>query len=495
MATIVRNEAIDPRTLGSVEREALVSSLYAVHNEIFDGVSREEFAAYVVESRAEKTRIQLSYGDGGELAGYLAMHAFRPTLRGETCTVLRAEAGLRRAYRGNSSTAGFAFSNVLQARFEYSGPTFYLGCLVHPSSYTIFGNNAPTVWPAPGVEIPEDLFDLMMHLGEEFHLEMVDPARPLVRKVGWITRDTEAERRYWRTCDRPAARFYIEQNPGYTQGHGLLTLMPLDAATAAKTAVQLGTSRIKKQLHRTMGSLERSVLRRQLDAYTAEELLSTVEEITGLDLDAVRQAGLLGTRFPVSARQTLFRAGDPADAMYVVVEGSLFVLDDSQPGGEVVIDQLGPNTLIGEMAIMTGHPRTATVRAAIDSVLLRLTKEDLQKLLSAEPRLESALWQHIHGRMFALLLRQIPTHEELPREAKEEWFAAGSSHALAENQRLELPSESALVLTQGKLVVEAANEWMSLSAPALVKTSENSTVTATSTARFAVLPGKPPEPA
>lgn len=391
---IVRNEAIDPKALGSSEKDALVSALYSVHSEIFDGVSREQFAQYVVDSPAERTRIQLSYGENGELAGYLAMHAFRPTLRGEACTVLRAEAGLRRAYRGNASTAGFAISNLLAAQWDYSGPLFYLGCLVHPSSYTIFANNAPAVWPAPGVEIPEDLFDLMMRLGEEFHLEMVDPARPLVRKVGWITRDTDAERRYWQTCNLPGARFYLEQNPGYTQGHGLLTLLPLDPVSAAKMILNTGASRLKKSIQRTVGSIERNLWRRSLDALTAEELLQTVEEITGLDLDTVREKGLLGTRYPVSSRQTLFRAGDRADAMYVVLEGSLFVLGDSAEG-EIVMNQLGPNTIVGATEMMTGQPRSTTVRAAIDSVLLRLTKEDLAKLLSAEPRLEAALREYI----------------------------------------------------------------------------------------------------
>ena len=394
---IVRNEIVVPSLLGPAEKEALISLLYSVHCEIFDGVNRDEFARYVVESTAKRTRIQLSYGENGELAGYLAMHAFRPLLRAEECTVLRAEAGLRRAYRGNASTAGFAISNLLATHWEYNGPLFYLGCLVHPSSYTIFANNAPAVWPAPGVEVPDDLLALMMQLGEEFHLEMVDPARPLVRNVRWITRDTEAERRYWQACNMPGARFYLEQNPGYTQGHGLLTLVPLDLASAAKMVLNTGASRLKKSLQRTMGQFERHVVRRPLDASTAEALLATVEEITGLELDSVRTQGILGTRYPVSSRQTVFRTGDSADAMYVVVEGSLFVLDDG-PDGEIVMDQLGPNTIVGETELLTGEQRTTTVRAAIDSVLLRLTKEDWSKLLIAEPRLEAALLEHMQRR-------------------------------------------------------------------------------------------------
>jgi len=488
---IVRNETVDPSTLSASETESLISSLYAVHSEIFDGVSREQFAKYVVCSPAKRTRIQLSYGHDGELAGYLAMHAFRPLLSGKECTVLRAEAGLRRAYRGNSSTAGFAISNLLKTKWDFGGPLYYLGCLVHPSSYTIFANNAPAVWPAPGVDIPPELFDLMMQLGEEFHLEQVDPQRPLVRDVGWITRDTEVERRYWQTCDLPGARFYIEQNPGFTKGHGLLTLLPLDLASTAKMVMNTGTSRLRKEIRRTVGSLERNVLRRTLDAPTAEELLQTVEEVTGLDLDSVRNVGVLGTRYPIAARQTLFREGEPSDAMYVVLEGSLLVLGDS-PEGELVIDQLGANTLVGELEMMTGQPRATTVRAAIDTQLLRLSKTDLDKLLAAEPRLGSALWEHIHGRVFALLCRRIPRLAQLSRHTQEAWFSAASSHVLTDPQQFTVLSPALLVLSKGKLVVDRAGELMSVAAPALIPVAEGSAVQATGEAYFALLPPQPP---
>ena len=483
---IVRNEVVEPSTLSTADQEALISSLYSVHCEIFDGVSRDQFAQYVVRSTAKKTRIQLSYGENGEIAGYLAMHAFRPQLRGEECTVLRAEAGLRRAYRGNASTAGFALSNILKTHWEYSGPLFYLGCLVHPSSYTLMANHVPTVWPGQGVDIPDDILDLMMRLGEEFHLDIVDPSRPLVRHVGWITRDTEAERRYWQTCDFPVARFYLEQNPGYVQGHGLLTLIPLGMREAAKTVWSSGTSRLRKTIQRTVGSMERKVLRRKLDAQTAEELLETVEEITGLDLDAVREQGLLGTRYPLASRQTLFRAGDKADAMYVVLEGSLFVMGEDADG-EYVIDQLGPNTLVGEMAMMTGQTRAATVRAAIDSVLLRLTRAELDKLFSAEPRLETALWDRIHGRVFGLLARRHPEWSASSREQLEQWFVTAASHTLDENTSMDIPAGSTLILSAGELVEGGEGQSEPLVAPALRTIAGNVMVRAQTKAHFALL--------
>ncbi len=88
----------------------------------------------------------------------------------------------------------------------------------------------------------------MEELAAEFGLEKVDAARPLVRKVGWKTRETEAEREYWQHCDKPAARFFIEANPGYVEGHGLVTVVPVTAAILLRLFRTLGETRLRKPL-------------------------------------------------------------------------------------------------------------------------------------------------------------------------------------------------------------------------------------------------------
>ena len=101
MASITRVEIIEPSRLSEPEVQSWINRLYAVHCEIFDGVSRDEFARYVVRSAADKTTIQVSFGADDQIAGYIAVHAFLRSFRGAPCAVVRAEAGLRRAYRGD----------------------------------------------------------------------------------------------------------------------------------------------------------------------------------------------------------------------------------------------------------------------------------------------------------------------------------------------------------------------------------------------------------
>jgi CRP-like cAMP-binding protein len=83
----------------------------------------------------------------------------------------------------------------------------------------------------------------------------------------------------------------------------------------------------------------------------------------------------------VAAGRHLMRQGDPADAMYVVDEGTLaveLVLDD---GKVVEIERLGHGAVIGDLGLLDGRPRTAGVRALDDARLLRLDRQEFEFLL------------------------------------------------------------------------------------------------------------------
>jgi len=70
MSRIASTEVIGPKSLSTEARNQLIDALYAVHNEIFDGVERESFAKYVVESKAEHTWIQVHKSEAGEIVGW-----------------------------------------------------------------------------------------------------------------------------------------------------------------------------------------------------------------------------------------------------------------------------------------------------------------------------------------------------------------------------------------------------------------------------------------
>ncbi len=86
----------------------------------------------------------------------------------------------------------------------------------------------------------------------------------------------------------------------------------------------------------------------------------------------------------IQGGQTLFEQGDAGDCLYVIVFGRLRVSirgDD----GERVVREMGRGELVGEMAILTGEPRSATVRAVRDTELLRLSKEGFERAVANNP--------------------------------------------------------------------------------------------------------------
>lgn len=86
----------------------------------------------------------------------------------------------------------------------------------------------------------------------------------------------------------------------------------------------------------------------------------------------------------VGAGEILFRAGDPGDALYIVANGRVEVLQAPQAdtSGERPIAELEEGKAFGEMALLSGAPRTATVRAETDVELVKIEKEDFDRLLA-----------------------------------------------------------------------------------------------------------------
>lgn len=82
----------------------------------------------------------------------------------------------------------------------------------------------------------------------------------------------------------------------------------------------------------------------------------------------------------------LFREGEDAHAMYVVVRGEMEVLKRSRRGIEARVALLGPGDWFGEMSIVDVQPRSATVRALAPGRLIRISPGDLDALYRFDVR-------------------------------------------------------------------------------------------------------------
>ena len=81
------------------------------------------------------------------------------------------------------------------------------------------------------------------------------------------------------------------------------------------------------------------------------------------------------------AGQTVFREGDPGDAWYVLFEGVAAVTKESAAGPGREIARLEPPACFGEMAVIDGSARSATIKASTDLTLFRFRRGPFQDLL------------------------------------------------------------------------------------------------------------------
>ena len=91
----------------------------------------------------------------------------------------------------------------------------------------------------------------------------------------------------------------------------------------------------------------------------------------------------------IAQDETIFEEGDIGNFMCIVHSGSVAVIKTNQNGQQVEVTTLGQGRTFGEMAVLNGETRSATCKAAEDTVLLTLSKEALDQMQDEHPRIGS----------------------------------------------------------------------------------------------------------
>jgi NTE family protein/lysophospholipid hydrolase len=129
--------------------------------------------------------------------------------------------------------------------------------------------------------------------------------------------------------------------------------------------------------------------------------LRSMALFSGLDSDALTSLDHLFEWVCVPGGETLCRQGDPTDAVFIVIDGSLEVLAETE-GAERLVSILERGEAIGEVGALSGEPRSATIRAARDSDLIRIERDQFLRLLNEQPQIAVNF-----ARMLASRLRRV----------------------------------------------------------------------------------------
>ncbi|WP_166658161.1 patatin-like phospholipase family protein [Actinokineospora alba] len=123
-------------------------------------------------------------------------------------------------------------------------------------------------------------------------------------------------------------------------------------------------------------------------------LLGGVPLFGALPVDLLTQVAQAAETVAVGAGELLFRQGDRGETLYIVRSGRLEVLVDDE-----IVRVHGRGEAFGELALLSGGVRTASVRARRDSDLLALHRAEFDRLLDTEPAFSRALIHELGARL------------------------------------------------------------------------------------------------
>jgi CRP-like cAMP-binding protein len=165
----------------------------------------------------------------------------------------------------------------------------------------------------------------------------------------------------------------------------------------------------------------------------------------------------------VPAGSTLFREGDPGASMYLVAAGRLQVSKRVIEGADKVLSTLGVGQYVGEMSLLTGAKRSATVRALVDSEVIEIDQRAFVKLLHDQPEVGLDLMRQMAHRLeetneeLVLLALEVALAQREPRrlqrqEHRMRFVAIGSFASERTAEVLRLVSEQTSPTTHPALV-------------------------------------------
>jgi len=97
------------------------------------------------------------------------------------------------------------------------------------------------------------------------------------------------------------------------------------------------------------------------------------------------------------ARSLVFKRGDPGESFWVILAGKVRVFRSDDQGVEITLSELGPGQSFGEVALLTGEARSASVETLEETQALVLTKEQFQQVLKSHPEVSLTFIKQLSG--------------------------------------------------------------------------------------------------
>jgi CRP/FNR family cyclic AMP-dependent transcriptional regulator len=124
--------------------------------------------------------------------------------------------------------------------------------------------------------------------------------------------------------------------------------------------------------------------------------LRAIRLFSDLPPDAIEAIASIATEVEFPAERAIVRQGDPGNGMFVIESGRLRIVRDG-----VAVASLGPGEWVGELAVLDGHPRTASAVTEEPTRCLAISSWDAERLIGQRPDIALSLLRQLAGRLRA----------------------------------------------------------------------------------------------
>ncbi|HIA37287.1 MAG TPA: cyclic nucleotide-binding domain-containing protein [Flavobacteriales bacterium] len=197
------------------------------------------------------------------------------------------------------------------------------------------------------------------------------------------------------------------------------------------------------------------------------ELLKEIPWLQGLDADTFKKVEATVEDKIYQSGEALMKEGGGGDGLFIIARGSVNVTV-----GDTIVDIVGQGSVIGEMAVLTGVKRTATVTADTQVTALWLPTGAMQEIMSNSDELEYQLWDTA-GKRFAMnMLGNLEPYKTWRQIQFRKWLSEGKvvSASVLEDNKIDLRKQIG-VLLKGTAVILSDDAQEKIGAP-LVLTNQ-----------------------
>ncbi len=139
---------------------------------------------------------------------------------------------------------------------------------------------------------------------------------------------------------------------------------------------------------------------------SARDLLMRTTLFGSLDVGTLHRLVSRLSVVRLSAGEVLFRQGDPADTLYVVVDGAVVPIAEGSPRTRMAVLEQGE--FFGEIGLVTNQPRTATIEALVDTRLLAIDRPMMWSLIRGQSEVSKILLRFLRERLIDRTQRTNP---------------------------------------------------------------------------------------